>query len=114
MKKMKVFLALIAFTALIGVSAFTKKEQPKVVSGEVWFEYTPVTQYGPTDPANYTETPMGPTCSNEETGLCSVFAEPDPESGDEGDRKPLASSLLSIESIYGFDDYVEGIIHLRE
>ena len=113
MKKMKILSVMIALAFLIGVSAFSEKQDPKKSNSEVWFEYDPVNQNGYLDPDNWIETPSGPVCSSTTSDVCSVFADPDPESGDEGERKPLSSSLSSINSTYGFDDYVSGIIHMR-
>jgi len=100
--------------AAIGASAFTLKQKPSQNFSPVWFQYTPVNGNGPTDPANYTETPGGPACSDETGVFCSVHAEPDNASGDPGERIPTAASLSSISSTYGFDDYVEGVVHMDD
>ena len=108
-------MALAIIGTVIGLSSFTKRSGSRTKENPVWFEYFPVTENGYLDPDNYIETQMGPTCVSTAGTFCSVFAEPDPTSGDEGERKPEYSSLLSISNEYnGFENYVEGVIHLRD
>jgi hypothetical protein len=114
MKKIKIILTVLLIGAAFGISAFTSKKEAIKKADPVWFQYTPVNGNGPTDPANYTETPGGAACSDQSGVFCSVKAEPDDLSGDEGERLPLEGSLISIGMTYGFDDYEANIVHLDD
>ncbi len=110
----KYLFGLIALLLVVAGSAFVSQGHNAKVTDTVWFEYDPINGNGPTDPANYVETGENPVCSMTEGELCSVFAEADDNTGSVGNRKPLATSLSTISSTYGFDDYEDGVIHLRD
>jgi hypothetical protein len=114
MKKMKIALTILFIGAAFAISAFTQKENPVKKRVDAWFQYLPVNGNGPTDPANYVETTGGPACSDDSGVFCSVYAEADTESGGPGERIPLGTSLSDISTLHGFDDYVEGIVHMDD